>query len=301
MSREACQATCHLNLEMEDHMGKLATQPSSGILGRRSFLYQVLCAGLGTAPALDFLAGSATAGPNWRGQVGCVKPTANNSSLVDMIRLLPRGIGVVPVYLNFTYGTREEMRSTYADYEKSVAYLASLGCDTISIEGAPPFMLLGPDGEATLIDSWTRKYKTDMFTSSQNQVNVLRAMKIKKIFGVTPFGADLNKSYAKYFDDCGIGVAAMEGMDVPFQSIPDVSAEALYSFIKKRFVQHAGADGIYILGSPWDALSTIAALEQDLGVPVVEPIAARIWEIQRRLHVHQPISGYGRLLETLPT
>jgi maleate cis-trans isomerase len=35
-------------------------------------------------------------------------------------------------------------------------------------------------------------------------------------------------------------------------------------------------------------------------VPVVQAIAARIWEIQKRLHVHEPIKGYGRLLETLP-
>jgi maleate isomerase len=281
-------------------MRQLASHSVSGILGRRSFMRNAMCAGLGAAPALDLLAGPANAASNWRGLVGCVKPTVNNSSLVDMIRLLPRGIGVVPVYLNFTEGTREEMQSTYASYEKSVAYLASLSCNTISIEGAPPFMFLGPEGEATLINSWSQKYKTDMFTSSQNQVNVLRAMKIKKIFGVTPFAADLNKSYAKYFEDCGIGVVAMEGMEVPFHSIADVSAEALYSFIKKKFLQHTGADAIYILGSPWDALAMIAALEQDLGVPVVEPVAARIWEIQRRLHVHQPIGGYGRLLETLP-
>jgi maleate cis-trans isomerase len=42
------------------------------------------------------------------------------------------------------------------------------------------------------------------------------------------------------------------------------------------------------------------ALEQDLGVPIVQPIAARIWEIQWRLHVRQPVKGYGTLPETLP-
>jgi maleate cis-trans isomerase len=52
--------------------------------------------------------------------------------------------------------------------------------------------------------------------------------------------------------------------------------------------------------TPWDTLSIVAVLEQDLGVPVVQAIAARIWEIQRRLHVRQPIKGYGTLLETLP-
>jgi hypothetical protein len=35
-------------------------------------------------------------------------------------------------------------------------------------------------------------------------------------------------------------------------------------------------------------------------VPVVQAIAAGIWEIQKRLKVHEPIKGYGRLLETLP-
>jgi maleate isomerase len=175
-----------------------------------------------------------------------------------------------------------------------------LHCETISIEGAPPFMILGPEGEAKLIDGWKQKYKTDMFTSSQNQVNVLRAMKVKKIFGFTPFGADLNKSYAKYFADCGISVVAMEGMDVSYSSIPDVPSEVIYSLIKKKFLDHSGADAIYILGSPWDTLSIVAVLEQDLGVPVVQAVAARIWEIQRRLHVRQPIKGYGTLLETLP-
>ena len=281
-------------------MEKLAAQPAAANFERRSFLRSAVSAGVcaAAAPALDLLAGPASAAA-WRGFVGCIKPTAQGSSLVDMIRLLPSGIGVAAVYLNLVERSREEFQSSYTNYEKNVAYLASQHCDTISIEGAPPFMILGPDGEAKLVDSWREKYKTDMFTSSQNQVNVLRAMKLRKIVGVTPFGADLNKSYAKYFEDCGIGVAAMEGMKISGSSA-EVPAEVMYSFIKKRFLEHTGADAIYILGSGWDTLGIVTALEQDLGVAVVNPVAARVWEIQRRLHVRQPIKGYGILLETLP-
>jgi maleate cis-trans isomerase len=79
-----------------------------------------------------------------------------------------------------------------------------------------------------------------------------------------------------------------------------IPAEAIYSFIKKKFLEHTGADAVYILGSPLDALGIVSVLEQDLGVPVVQPTAARTWEILRRLHVRQPIKGYGILLETLP-
>jgi maleate isomerase len=239
---------------------------------------------------------------NWRGVVGDIKPTArpSDSSLVELIRLLPDGIGVMPVYLSIAEGTREELQSSYGEYEKNVAWLAKQRCDVISIEGAPPFMLLGPSGEAKLVDGWKQKYRTDMFTSSQNQVNVLKAMKIRNILGITAFGPDLNRSYAKYFQDSGIGVVAMEGIDVAFNSIPDVPVQTIYAFIRKQVLTHKGMDAIYILGSGLAALGLVPTMEQDFGLPVVQPIAARIWEIQRRLHVHQPIKGYGTLLETLP-
>jgi maleate cis-trans isomerase len=219
-----------------------------------------------------------------------------------MIRLLPEGIGVIPVYLNLKEGTREEYGSAYGTYEKNIAYLAEQKCNVISIEGAPPFMILGPAGETKMVDGWKEKYKTDMFTSSQNQVNAMRALKVKRILGITSGsgGPDLNKTYAKYFEDNGIGVVAMEGMGLEFKSIPEVPRQAITAFIRKKFAEHKGADAVYILGSSLEALPLIAPLERELKVPVVQAIAARIWEIQRRLKVHEPIRGYGRLLETLP-
>jgi len=60
-------------------------------------------------------------------------------------------------------------------------------------------LILGPDSEAKLVDSWKQKYKADMFTSAQNQVNVLKAMKLRKILGMTPFGTDLNNTYTRCF------------------------------------------------------------------------------------------------------
>jgi maleate isomerase len=270
---------------------------------RRFVLRSAAGAGLAAAAVLPpaLRAGPAKAS-TYRGIVGDIKPRATDSALVDMIRLLPEGIGVIPVYLNLTQGSREEYGGSYATYEKLIAYLASQKCNVIAIEGAPPFMLLGPAREAEMVDGWKRKYNTDMFTSSQNQVNAFRALKAKRILGITSGsgGPDMNKVYAKYFEDAGIGVVAMEGMGVEFKSIPEVPQATIASFIKKAFAEHAGADAVYILGSSLEALPLIAPLERELGVPVVQAIAARIWEIQKRLHVHEPIKGYGRLLETLP-
>ena len=80
--------------------------------------------------------------------------------------------------------------------------------------------------------------------------------KAKRILGITSGsgGPDMNKVYAKYFEDNGIGVVAMEGMGVEFKSIPEVPRATIASFIKKAFAEHAGADAVYILGSSLEAL-----------------------------------------------
>lgn len=281
-------------------MDKLA--PHSAFT-RRSLMRSAAGAGLAATAgsALALFTGSSKAA-NYRGIVGNIKPTATDSSLVDMIKLLPDGIGVIPVFLNLTQGSREEYGGSYAAYEKNIAYLASQKCNVIAIEGAPPFMLLGPAREAEMVDGWKEKYKTDMFTSSQNQVNTFRALKAKTILGITSGsgGPDMNNVYAKYFEDNGIGVVAMEGMGVEFKAVREVPPEAIAAFIKRSFAEHKGADAVYILGSLLDALPLIAPLERELGVPIVQAVAARIWEIQKRLNVHEPIKGYGRLLEALP-
>ena len=45
---------------------------------------------------------------------------------------------------------------------------------------------------------------------------------------------------------------------------------------------------------------TRETLERDLGVPVVHPVTARIWEFQKWLHVREPRDGFGVMLRELP-
>ena len=79
-------------------MRKLASR--TGVLGRRSFLRKTACAALygAAAPTLHVLSAPANAAANWRGLVGCIKPTVNNSSLVEMIRLLPPASAACPSF-----------------------------------------------------------------------------------------------------------------------------------------------------------------------------------------------------------
>jgi len=237
---------------------------------------------------------------SWRGVVGVLKPTHRPGSLEEFIRLMPEGIGVVPVYLNFQRGTEEEFRSALNAVEEKVAELAREGVDLIHPEGAPPFMAQGYQGEAKIIKDWEAKYKIPMVTAAQTQVEALRALKIKKFIGVTYFVNSVNDLTTRYFQEAGFEVMGMEGMSVAFEDVGRLAAQEIYAHTRKAFLKHPDADGIYMLGTGWRCLDIIHLLEEDLQVPVVHPVPARVWSVQKRLHVRQPVKGFGRLLEEMP-
>lgn len=238
---------------------------------------------------------------SWRGTVGIIHPTLRPGALEEFIRLLPEGIGVIPLFLNIHRGTTDEFQGVMAEYEKQIALAAEQGCDVIHPNGAPPFMVQGLAGEARIVDAWQEKHRTPIFTAGQNHIAALRALGAKSFVGATYFAGEINATFARYFADAGFTVRCMAGIEgVPFDKVQELSAEHIYAHIKRSFLAHGGADAIYMLGSGWRTLPIIELLERDLGVPVIHPVTARVWEVQKRLHVNEPRTGYGRLLASLP-
>jgi len=237
---------------------------------------------------------------SWRGVVGCVKPTHRPGSLEEFIRLLPEGIGVVPVYLNFQRGTEDEFRAALNAVHEKVGELAKEGVDLIHPEGAPPFMVHGFKGEEKIVKEWESEFQIPIVTAAQTQVEALRALGVQKFIGVTYFTGSINDMFTRYFQQAGFEVLAMEGMEVAFADVGRLASTEIYAHTRKAFIKNPGADGIYIQGSGWRIMDVIEALENDLGVPVIHPVAARCWEIQKRLSIRQPIRGQGRLLAEMP-
>jgi maleate isomerase len=209
----------------------------------------------------------------WRGVCGLIKPTRRPGTLEELIRMLPEGIGIVPLLLNFKAGTEDEFRKSIPDFEQFVRELSEQKVDMTIISGTPPFMLLGYDAEARLIDEWSHRYAMPIVTDSQMQAAGLHAMGIKKFIGAS-YSPLQNQISINYMKQAGLTAVAMEPIDVPFDQVAQISVEQLYAHVKKLFLTHKGADGIYIQGGGW--------------------------QIHRLLHVRGAKPGYGRLLAELP-
>lgn len=237
---------------------------------------------------------------NWRGTIGYIKPSYRPGSLEEFIRLLPQGVGVIPLIIGIASGTEEEFHKVLAVYKDKVAELAALGVDLIDMGGAPPMMIHGYKGELKIVKELEETHKVPIITSGSSHIAALRALGAKRFVGVTYFNDSLNRMFSAYFSDAGFEVPAIQGIPVAFTDVQKLSSQEIYRFTKATFLNHPDVDAIYMLGGGWRILEIVPLLEQDLGVPVVYDTAAKIRDVQKRLYINQPIRGCGRLLEELP-
>lgn len=236
---------------------------------------------------------------SWRGTLGLIKPTMRPGSTEEFIRLIPEGIGVVPIVQGVRAGTLEEFENALASYREIAGRLAESGVDLIHHSGTPPFMLQGYKGEARLIKRWEREVGVPMFTANQGIVKALRVFGAKRIIGVS-YSPLQNEMTRKYLTEAGFDVLAMEPIDVPFEEAGELSPHRVYGHVRDTFLSHPKAEAIYLQGNAWKVLGIVEMMENDFGVPVIETNATLSWEVQNRLHVRQPREGCGRLLREMP-
>ena len=77
-------------------------------------------------------------------------------------------------------------------------------------------------------------------------------------------------------------------------NIYDETAERAYAL--GRQVDHGDAEAVFLSGVGMPTIATLAALEADLGKPVVSAASAMMWHALRTAGVATGVPGYGRLL-----
>lgn len=235
-----------------------------------------------------------------RGTVGIVRPTQRTGGFDELISILPGGIRLIPIALDVRRGALDEFQAAIPTYEAKVAELAGMGIDLINPSGAPPFMVLGYAKEQKLIRRWEAQYNARIFTSGTSNIDAMRALKVKRIVGVSYFRGDINKIYRQYFVNAGFDCLDMVGIDVDFPKVPELPAATVHAFVKDVLSRNDSAEGVYMLGPAWRTLEIVGALERDLGVPVFHAVTVQSWDIQRHLGIREPVQGFGRLIAEMP-
>lgn len=233
--------------------------------------------------------------------IGMAKPHAGASkSYAFLVSMLPSHIRTLVRYAPVKHGTMEEFAAAMPAYAGMVAELAAEGADLIHAEGTPPFFILGYDEEKRTIEGWEKKHGVPVFTSAMCQVNALRALGVRKLVDAG-YDPTTGPEAEGYFRAAGFDVLGVEKVPVAWGATVDLTEDEVFDMLAAVVRRHPGADGLCLQGSKhWLLSPAMARLEDELGIAVVHPIAARYWELMARLGLRGPRPGVGRLLRDMP-
>lgn len=234
----------------------------------------------------------------WRGRVGYICPSVWSGDR-EWRPLLPEGVDMMVVTLGVQSLVPQELEGAAASMEAAAQQLAARGCGCIIAGGSPVLSLKGPGSDQELITRLREITGLPVTTTLTAALEALRYLSIQRLVLVSPYEAERNEERRRFLEAAGFTVVHERGLglrrNVDFANLPSYAS---YRLAREAFQEAPEADGLYISCAEWEVSRNIQRLEQDLGRPVVAATQASCWWTLNVLKIHEPVRGYGRLMET---
>ncbi|QUH01343.1 maleate cis-trans isomerase [Saccharopolyspora erythraea] len=130
-------------------------------------------------------------------------------------------------------------------------------------------------------------------------VLALRALGVGELALLDPpwFDQRLSGMGAEYFRDQGLEVVFNSPVGLPSNQ-RSINPGELYDWVREHVP--ARAEAVFVGGNGMRAVGVIAALEQDLGRPVLTANQVLLWHALHAGGLHVPVHGYGCLFDVQP-
>ena len=235
----------------------------------------------------------------WRARLGLVYMASSTVMEPEFAAMSPEGVSFHTARIHLPEPTVDGLTQMMKDNEteRCVAELARAPLHAIIFGGTSATFLEGASWDEKIIARMEAKSGgIPVTTTSTCSLRALRAFDAKKISIVTPYVDEVTARAAKFFNANGFEVTSSAGMGIgKDHAIGAVTTEELYRFARDK--TDAGADALFISCTNLRTIGAIAALEDDLNMPVVSAIQASFWGALRLAGVNATQNGFGRLLE----
>ena len=235
----------------------------------------------------------------WRARIGFLVPPGNPTVEPEMMQLAPRGVS-----LHFTrmvargvtgslQGQEERNRTQIAHLDENVALLAMVKPAVIVMAHTATSYTLGRTGEAATVERIERATGVRFITAFGSVVAALKHLGIERVAIGTPYDEAATRQCEANVMSYGIAVASC-GRLQDVTNIYDETPERAY--LLGRQVDHPDAQAVFLSGVGMPTIAALAALERDLGKPVISSASAMMWNALRVANAGSPVTGFGSLL-----
>jgi maleate isomerase len=180
--------------------------------------------------------------------------------------------------------------------DEAAELLAAAPLDAIAYGFTSSAYVIGVEAEAEMIARLERRTRgIPVVAACAAAVEGLRALAVRRIALVDPpwFDSELNGLGRRYYESAGFEVVHSARCGLPSDQA-EITPTDLHAWLSAH--APADADAIVIGGNGFRAVGVIAALEQDLGRPVVTANQALLWAALRVAGADpSSVNDYGRL------
>ncbi len=236
----------------------------------------------------------------WRARLGFLIPPGTPTIEREMFRLAPDGVSVhfARMTARGPVGTLDNLQSRAASHlehmDETVEMLASVEPDVIALGHTATSYVLGKDGEEKLTRHLEEFTGIPFISALRSAVAAFSALGVRRIAIGTAYDRALTLRGKAIVEEYGLEVVNAECLpDV--KSIFDETPRRVYAL--GRSANRPEAEALFFSGMGLPTLSVLAALETDLGKPVLSSASALMWNALRTSGIGTPVTGYGRLLE----
>jgi maleate isomerase len=235
----------------------------------------------------------------WRARIGIVYPDTGTVMEPECYAMAPAGVSIhtdrLPLSIMTVDGIGDMMKSDAT--ERCTASLAEAPLHAIVFGGTSATFLKGMGYDEEIKARMARVARgIPVTTASSAALKALRRLGVTKLSFVAPYDDEVTARGVRFFEQNGFAVPSHRGLGLrKDKDVGAVSLERVYHFT--RAVAHKEADGVFISCTNLRSVGAIAALEADLGVPVVSAIQASFWDALRLAGVRASKPGFGRLFD----
>ena len=172
--------------------------------------------------------------------------------------------------------------------------LAKRGAQAVAYGCTSGSYVLGPSGDAAIIDQMATASGVPATTTSSSVVQALQMFGAESVAVLSPHIDALNERLRAYLEASGFRVAAMVGLNLSCD-IEAVEPGETREIVESQ-VDRPEADAVFISCTGMRTAEVISDMEASLGKPVIAANQATLWHVSQLAGVGMSRPERGRLL-----
>ena len=231
-----------------------------------------------------------------QGRIGLVVPANNSVIEPELWSVLPSGCAVYATRL-LAKGdlTPDAIRRMERDADAAVAALAATGVDVIAYCDMVTTFIMEPGWNEAAVRRFGEAAATPCISAWTALRDALAKLGARKLAIGTPYPASIHALVPPFFRERGFEVRSDATLDIlAMREVPTVDAARLGAFVSQ--LDAKGCDALVLLATDLPTFGSIAALERDLGIPVLTSNQTILWRALSELEIYG-VQSLGRLFQ----